>query len=175
MKRINEKIKTNNKKYKTLSLNSSMLKDIKLQLLVKNFELEMNEEKQLKLVHQILLRWTNTENLYLKDENHWKQKVLTLFQIDFKNDNDIEVEYNKIKEKIYAQLMKNTHLIEYYNLINKKNILSYDLTELYEKLKRDINENEEIGLRRLNQVCRMLNGLGIKICKNLIYEIKESR
>ncbi len=161
MKKINEKIKTNNKKYKLLSLNSAMLKDLKLKLLVKNFELETNEIKQLKLVNQILLRWTNTEKKYIKCETQCKQKVLTLFQIDIKNDNDIDAEYNKIKERIYAQLMKNIHLAEYYNLIITKNVMKYDLSDLVNKLKEEVNKNEKQGRKRIYQVYRMIENLGI--------------
>lgn len=154
-------ILSNNNQFEILSLNSSMLKDKKLHLLVQKFEIETNVKKQIQLVEQIIIRWSDLEDLYIKDKNFYMLKVLKLFHINFRSKNCIKKEYNELKKRIYAQLMKNTHLEEYYNLIITKNILKYDLSKLVIKLKEEINKNKKQGIKRLYQVYNMIKNLGI--------------
>ncbi len=158
---MNKKILSNNDQFELLSLNSAMLNDIKLQQLVQKFELEINENKQIQLVEQIIIRWSDLEDLYIKDKNLYMLKVLKLFHINIKNKNCIKKEYNKLTERIYAQLMKSTHLAEYYSLIITKNVMKYDLSKLVIKLKNEIDINEEQGMQRLYQVYNMIKNLGI--------------
>lgn len=175
---------------KLYSLHQAMLRDEsgELKNYVQNFVFESNDSIRETIVDQILIKWTNVEDIDSTERgenvNAQHLKIIEKFLgVDFwsnyeantSNNNPsnpnlhagqvIESLYENIKNEIYANLMKQSHLNNIVDLIeldytNEKVAFSFNLDKVKEFVQAKMADDYKNGKSIAFQIIKTLKGLG---------------
>ena len=147
------------------SLHQAMLKDKTLENLVSQFVKETNKETRAELLSQILLRWTNSDNLDASAQHiAVADSILGLRNPVANEEITTSDEINVLKEQLYAQfenyvyseLMRQSHYKNIISLIKFKDN-KYDLTALVKYLDKQNKTDKDT----IADIARVIKGLGI--------------
>lgn len=177
-----------------LDLHQAMIKDEsgELKTLVEMFiskdTLESDREN---ILEQIILKWASIENVDInsRGENINAQHIAFIekyigrkYFSQYENTNGgedsnpsnpnlnaghrLESLYQQLKTMIYANLISQTNCLDLYNLIEEINNEKYDLTNVVNELKVEIQQNSTLGKERVLQFVKMIKGFDIDKISN---------
>jgi len=165
----------------TYWLSQAMVRDTsgELKALVQQFVDEENPTTRDSLLEQILYKWTNSDNVDPTSRGDFDAQKLAVIESfmgeyfqnsatsipDAEDISSLENIYNTLKEQVYAQLMRQSHLSYMYDISFSydavNNVWNFNLEGAIGELQYEISQDKEAGKLMLREFTRTLTGLGL--------------